>query len=169
MTEAHGGSDGLQIRFATERDAAQVLEFIRGLAEYEKLPNEVVATEELIVKNVFRNRGAEVIFAEIGGSAVGFALYFHNFSTFTGKPGIYLEDLFVKPEFRKKGIGKRLLTFLANLAVERGCGRFEWAVLNWNRSAIDFYESLGARPMNEWMVYRLAGESLERVAGMAEK
>ncbi len=157
----------VKIRPAEEKEAGKVLEFIKYLAEYELLPGEVTATEELIRENVFHKHGAEVVFAEIDGTPVGFALFFHNFSTFLGKPGIYLEDLFVKPEHRGKGVGKDLLMYLAKLAIERGCGRFEWAVLNWNQSAISFYESLGARPMNEWKIYRLSGTDLERVAGMA--
>lgn len=164
MEQAYDGNDSLHIRVATEADTSVVLEFIKGLAEYERLPHEVTATEALIKKNVFGRRNAEVILAEIDGKPVGFALFFHNFSTFLGKPGIYLEDLFVKPEYRKRGIGKQLLIYLARLAKERDCGRFEWAVLNWNESAISFYESLGAKPMDEWTVYRLAGESLDKVA-----
>lgn len=138
---------------------------IRGLAEYEKLEREVVMTEELLTANLFGERAyAETVLAEEPErTAVGFALFFHNFSTFLGRPGIYLEDLFVLPAFRGRGIGKALLAHLARLAVERGCGRLEWAVLDWNRPAIGFYESLGARPNSEWTVYRLTGEALARL------
>lgn len=166
MEQTLSGGNGVRIRFATETDAGKVLEFIRDLAEYERLPDEVIADENSIRENVFHKHGAEVIFAEIDGTPVGFALFFHNFSTFLGKPGIYLEDLFVKPEHRKKGVGKQLLMHLARLARERDCGRFEWAVLNWNESAIAFYESLRAKPMNEWTVYRIAGEDLLNLGNM---
>ena len=142
-----------------------IAELIRGLAEYEKLAHEVVMTEELLSANLFGERAyAETVLAEEpGGRAVGFALFFHNFSTFLGRPGIYLEDLFVLPSERGKGIGRALLAHLARLAVERGCGRLEWSVLDWNRPAIGFYESLGARPNSEWTVYRLTGEALARL------
>lgn len=166
MEQATARNDGVSIRFAAETEAARILEFIRNLAEYERLPHEVTATEELITENVFRKREAEVLFAEIDGYPVGFALFFHNFSTFLGKPGIYLEDLFVKPEHRGKGVGKKLLIYLAKLAKECDCGRFEWAVLNWNENAISFYKSLGAKPMNQWNIFRLAGEDLDKVADM---
>ena len=166
MEQVNQNNCSMIIRAARENEAPRILELIRRLADYERLAHEVTATEELIVKNVFRDKKAEVIFAEFEGQIVGFALFFHNFSTFLSKPGIYLEDLFVMPEHRNKGIGKRLLVYLASLAKERDCGRFEWAVLNWNESAIRFYESLGAKPMKEWTVYRLTGEDLEKVAGM---
>ncbi len=152
------------VRFAKETECGTILEFIKSLAEYEKLLDDVQATEEMLREYIFNRHIAEVIFAEVNGQPVGFALFFHNFSTFVGKPGIYLEDLFVKPEYRGRGIGKQLLVYLAGLAKERGCGRFEWAVLNWNKSAIAFYESLGAVPMNEWTVYRLAGNALDKLA-----
>jgi len=154
------------IRMADRKDSRTVAEFIRGLAEFEKLAHEMVATEELVIKNVFENKYAEVLIAESSGMPVGYALFFHNFSTFLSKPGIYLEDLFVKPEFRGKGVGKRLLVRLARIAKERDCGRFEWAVLNWNKGAIDFYESLGAKAMDEWTVYRLTGAGLDAVADL---
>ncbi len=144
-----------------------IAELIRGLARFEKLEQEVVMTEELLATGLFGDRPyAEVVLAEDDGRPVGFALFFHNFSTFLGRPGIYLEDLFVLPEHRGSGIGRMLLAHLARLAVERGCGRLEWAVLDWNRDAIKFYERLGARPNSDWTVYRLAGEAL---AGLARQ
>ena len=155
----------LQIREAAEADVPLILEFIRGLAEYEKLADSVVATEDVIRESLFGRRPyAEVLIAESNRDPAGFALFFHNFSTFIGRPGIYLEDLFVKPEYRGRGFGKALLVRLAALAAERGCGRVEWAVLNWNKPAIDFYESIGAVPMNEWTVYRLTGDALRKLA-----
>jgi GNAT superfamily N-acetyltransferase len=142
-----------------------IAELIRGLARFEKLEQEVVMTEELLATGLFGDRPyAEVVLAEDDGRSVGFALFFHNFSTFLGRPGIYLEDLFVIPELRGRGIGRMLLAHLARLAVERGCGRLEWAVLDWNRDAIQFYERLGARPNSDWTVYRLAGEALTGLA-----
>jgi GNAT superfamily N-acetyltransferase len=156
---------GFTIRFATERDVPLILQFIRGLAEYEKLTHEVTATEELLRQTLFGERHvAEVIIGDSEGEPVGFALFFHNFSTFLGRPGIYLEDLFVKPEMRGRGFGRVLLTYLAKLAKERNCGRVEWSVLDWNEPAIGFYKSLGAVPMDEWTIYRLTGEALERQA-----
>jgi len=153
------------IRPATRHDVPVIAELIRGLARYEKLEHEVVMTEELLAAGLFGERPyAEVLLAEDEGHTVGFALFFHNFSTFLGRPGIYLEDLFVLPEHRSKGIGRLLLARLARLAVERGCGRLEWAVLDWNQDAIGFYERLGARPNSDWTVYRLTGESLSALA-----
>jgi GNAT superfamily N-acetyltransferase len=160
------GVPGLTFRFGTEADVPLVLQFIRELAEYEKLADAVVATEELLRESLFgARRHAEVILAEYDGEPAGFALFFHNFSTFVGRAGLYLEDLFVRPALRSHGIGKELLRFLAHLAGERGCGRFEWAVLDWNEPAIGFYKSLGAKPMNEWTVFRLHGEELRSLAG----
>ena len=150
--------------YATENDCAEILNFINLLAEYEKMQNEVVATEELLKEWIFEKKKAEVIFAVEDGKKVGFALFFHNFSTFLGRAGIYLEDLFVLPEFRGKGYGKGLLKELAKIAVERGCGRLEWSCLDWNKPSIDFYLSLGAVPMDEWTVYRIAGEKLKEFA-----
>ena len=151
----------LRIRRATRDDVTVIAALIRGLARYEKLEHEVVMTEELLTASLFGDHPyAEVLLAEDDERSVGFALFFHNFSTFLGRPGIYLEDLFVLPEHRGKGIGKLLLASLARLAVERGCGRLEWSVLDWNRDAIGFYERLGARPNSEWTVFRLTGESL---------
>jgi GNAT superfamily N-acetyltransferase len=151
---------------ATERDIPLVLSFIRKLAEYEKLSHQVVATEELLREGLFGPRpAAEVVLAYLEDhQAVGFALFFHNFSTFVGRAGIYLEDLFVDPAYRGKGIGKALLAYVAKAAVERGCGRFEWAVLDWNTPAINFYKGLGAVPLDDWTLFRLTGDALRRVA-----
>ncbi len=155
----------LKIVTATIEDTPLILEFIKALAEYEKLPNEVTATEELLRETLFGNRKvAEVIIAYHDDVAVGFALFFHNFSTFIGKPGIYLEDLFVKPEYRGHGIGKALLKHIAKLAKERNCGRFEWSVLDWNELSIKFYKSLGAKPMDDWTMYRVTGDALTALA-----
>lgn len=158
-------NNDFSIRFAREEDLPLILKFIRKLAIYEKLEDEVVATQELLRRNLFGDDPkAEVILAEVGDKAVGFALFFHNFSTFLGRPGIYLEDLFVVKEQRGNGYGKALLVFLAKLAVERECGRLEWSVLNWNTPAIEFYEQLNARPMDGWTVYRLTGSPLRQMA-----
>ena len=151
-------------RFATEADVGLILQFIRELAEYEKMLPEVVATEELLREWIFEKQKAEVIFAVADGQEVGFALFFHNFSTFLGRAGIYLEDLYVKPEYRGRGYGKGLLKTLAKIAVERGCGRLEWWCLDWNQPSIDFYLSLGAEPMKDWTVYRIAGDTLAEMA-----
>ena len=151
----------LAIRPAGRADVPLIAELIRGLARFEKMEDQVTMTEERLAANLFgERRYAETLIAEQDGDPVGFALFFHNFSTFLAQPGIYLEDLFVLPEHRGRGIGRALLKELARLAVERGCGRLEWAVLDWNRNAIGFYERLGARPNSEWTVYRLAGEAL---------
>ncbi|TMC97160.1 MAG: GNAT family N-acetyltransferase [Chloroflexi bacterium] len=155
----------VSIRPPIQDDVPVIAELIRGLARFEKLEHEVVMTEDLLATALFGERQyAEVLLAEDEGLAVGFALFFHNFSTFLGRPGIYLEDLFVMPEHRSKGIGRLLLASLARLAVERGCGRLEWAVLDWNREAIRFYERLGARPNSDWTIYRLTGEALSGLA-----
>ena len=151
-------------RFAQPEDAALILRFIRGLAEYEKMTDEVVATEELLREWIFEKGKAEVLFAVADGTEVGFALFFHNFSTFLGRAGIYLEDLFVLPEHRGHGYGKALLKRLAAITVERGCGRLEWSCLDWNAPSIAFYKSMGAAPMDEWTAYRLTGETLQRAA-----
>jgi GNAT superfamily N-acetyltransferase len=151
----------LVIRPGVRADVPLIAELIRGLARYEKLEHEVTMTEERLAANLFGpHHYAETLIAEAEGSPVGFALFFHNFSTFLAQPGIYLEDLFVVPEHRARGIGRALLKELARLAVERECGRLEWSVLDWNREAIGFYERLGARPNSEWTVYRLTGEAL---------
>ena len=154
----------LTFRFAREADTPLILRFIRGLAEYEKMLDLVVADEALLADQLFRQKNAEVIFAVEDGVEVGFALFFHNFSTFLGRSGLYLEDLFVLAEHRGKGYGKAILKKLASIAVERGCGRMEWWCLDWNKPSIDFYLSLNAEPMSDWTVYRLAGETLHRLA-----
>ncbi len=155
----------LEIRFATEGDVPLILSFIKDLADYERLSHEVAATEETLRESLFgERRAAEVLLGYADGSPAAFALFFHNFSTFLGRPGIYLEDLFVKPEHRGSGFGKEMLRYLARLAKERGCGRLEWWVLDWNEDAVRFYKSLGAVPMDEWTVYRVTGEALEGLA-----
>lgn len=166
MSSESSGIEGFKIRSADEKDVELILWFIRGLADYEKLSDEVVATVEGLRKHLFGPvPRAEVLIGEYRDEPVGFALFFHNFSTFVGKPGIYLEDLFVVPEMRGRGFGRTLLVKLARLAVERDCGRLEWAVLDWNQPAIEFYESLGARLMKEWIINRLAGERLLALSG----
>lgn len=156
----------LSIRSGELADVPVIAELIRGLARYEKLEQEVTMTEEKLTNALFGERQyAETLIAEEGGNAVGFAVFFHNFSTFLAQPGIYLEDLFVVPEQRGRGVGRLLLERLARIAVERGCGRLEWAVLDWNRDAIIFYEKLGARPNSEWTVYRVSGNALQALAG----
>lgn len=158
-------SNQVRIARAAESDVPLILSFIRKLAEYEKLSHQVVATEEHIREHVFgANPVAEVLLAYWAEEPVGFALYFRDFSTFLGKAGIYLEDLFVEPECRGKGIGKALLARLARIAVERGYGRLQWSVLDWNTPSIEFYRSLGAVPLHEWTAYRLTGEALNRLA-----
>jgi len=151
-------------RPAQEKDTALILQFIRELAEYEKLLDEVVATEEILKEWIFDKKKAEVIFVLEDEVEAGFALFFHNFSTFLGRSGIYLEDLYVRPQYRGKGYGKALLKKLAQTAVERGCGRLEWWCLDWNKPSIDFYLSLGAQPMEDWTVYRIAGDTLAELA-----
>ena len=155
----------LSFRNAVRADTALILYFIRQLAEYEHMSDQVVATEAILERELFDRHGAEVIFAMEDGKEVGFALYFHNFSTFLGRPGLYLEDLYVMPEYRGKGYGKALLQQLARIACERGCGRMEWWCLDWNRPSIDFYLSLDAEPMSDWTVYRLSGDALSALAG----
>lgn len=154
----------ITIRRAEEKDAALILHFIRQLAIYEKMEDQVVATEELLKEWIFEKQAAEVLFAVADGQEVGFALFFHNYSTFLGRAGIYLEDLFVMPAHRGKGCGKALLKKLASIAVERGCGRLEWSCLDWNQPSIDFYRSLGAVPMDDWTVYRVTGDTLRVLA-----
>ena len=154
----------VEFRRAEEKDAALILRFIRELAAYEKLDGQVVATEELLREWIFEKGKAEVLFPLENGVEVGFALFFHNFSTFLGRAGLYLEDLYISPEYRGKGYGKATLQKLARIAVEQGCGRLEWSCLDWNQPSIDFYLSLGAEPMEEWTVYRLSGEKLSRMA-----
>lgn len=158
------------LQFAEEKDVPLILDFIQRLAEYEKMADEVVATEELLQKNLFgEEQYAEVLIAFYDEEPVGFALFFHNFSTFMGRPGIYLEDLFVESDFRGKGIGTTLLGQLAQLALNRDCGRLEWSVLNWNKPAIDFYHSVDARPVDEWTTFRLTGDSLNKMADYAKR
>lgn len=154
----------LEFRWAEEKDAALILRFIRALAAYEKLSDQVVATEPLLREWIFEKKKAEVLFPMEEGEKVGFALFFHNFSTFLGRAGLYLEDLYISPEYRGKGYGKATLQRLAQIAVERGCGRLEWSCLDWNQPSIDFYLSLGAVPMEEWTVYRLTGDTLTQMA-----
>ena len=155
----------ITLRTATRADIPQILAFIRGLAEYEKLAHEAVATPALLERHLFGDRpAAEVVIAEADGVPAGFALFFHSFSTFLGQPGLYLEDLFVLPSHRGLGLGKRLMVHLARLAVERGCGRFEWSVLDWNEPAIDFYRRLGATGLDAWTVQRVSGAALQALA-----
>jgi GNAT superfamily N-acetyltransferase len=157
--------NNLTIAKATKTDVPLILSFIRGLAEYERLSNEVVATEESLNDTLFGDHpGAEVLIASLDGAPVGFALFFHNYSTFLGQRGLYLEDLFVRPEARGKGIGRALLAHLAKIAVERKCGRLEWAVLDWNEPAIRFYKGLGAKPMDGWRTFRVTGTELSSLA-----
>jgi GNAT superfamily N-acetyltransferase len=159
-------SSNFKIRPAAETDAPLILSLIKELAEYERLAQEVVATEEDIRKSLFGERPfAEALIGEYGNNPVSFALFFYNFSTFNGKPGIYLEDLYVKPAYRSKGFGRKMLVHIARLAKERNCGRFEWSVLSWNEPAIRTYEKLNAKPMKEWILYRLNGEALDSLSG----
>lgn len=159
-------SDTVTIRPALPGETPLILQFVRELAQYERLEEQMVVGEEQMRAALFGPRPyAEVVFVCVEAQPVGFALFFHSFSTFLGRPGIYLEDLFVRPAFRGRGLGRRLLTWLAELAVERGCGRLEWAVLDWNAPAIGFYRSLGAVAMDEWTVFRLSGPALEALAG----
>ncbi len=151
------------IRFAKKEDVSLILQFIKELAEYEKMLDEVIASEELLIEWLFDKEVAEVIFAMEDDKEVGFALFFHNFSTFLGRAGIYLEDLYVKPEFRGRGYGKSLIKKLAEITIERGCGRLEWWCLDWNQPSIDFYLSIGAEPMKDWTVYRISGDTLEKL------
>ena len=157
----------VRIVSATERDTPAIVSLIKGLAEYERLAHEVEATEEGVRDALFGDWPvAEVVLAYVGADLAGFALFFHNFSTFLGRRGLYLEDLFVLPAFRHRGVGRRLLSHLARLAIERKCGRMEWSVLDWNESAIRFYRSIGAVPMDDWTVYRLGGDALDRLADL---
>lgn len=154
----------MEFRYAERKDVGLVLQFIKELAEYEKMLDEVVADEKTLEKWIFDKQKAEVIFALEDGKEIGFALFFHNFSTFLGRAGIYLEDLYIRPECRDKGYGTAILKKLASIAVERGCGRLEWWCLDWNQPSIDFYLSLGAEPMKDWTVYRIAGDTLTNMA-----
>ena len=163
-------SDKIKIRSAEIKDSEIILKLIKELSVYEKLSHTVINNEVLLKENLFGKRKfAEVLIADFENQSVGFALFFHNYSTFVGKPGIYLEDLYVKPEMRGKGIGKALFLELIKIAKERNCGRVEWSVLNWNKSAIDFYKSMGAIPMDEWTVYRLTSDKIEELASEGRK
>jgi GNAT superfamily N-acetyltransferase len=154
----------LNFRYAKESDTGLILQFIRELAEYEKMLDEVIATEDMLKEWLFDKKKAEVILAVVDGIEIGFALFFHNFSTFLGRAGLYIEDLYVKPEYRGCGYGKSILKKLAEIAVERGCGRLEWWCLDWNKPSVDFYLSLGAEKMDDWTVYRIAGDTLKKLA-----
>ncbi|EDS73217.1 acetyltransferase, GNAT family [Anaerofustis stercorihominis DSM 17244] len=154
----------LKFRFAEPKDTKLILTFIKELAVYENMLDEVVADEETLNKWLFEKKKAEVIIGEVENEPIGFALFFHNFSTFLGKSGIYLEDLYIREEYRKNGYGKGFLKKLAQIAKERDCGRLEWSCLDWNKPSIDFYLSLGAEPMDEWTVYRLTREKIDRLA-----
>lgn len=158
----------MEFRFAQREDTELILTFIKELAVYEKMLDEVVATPELLEEWLFDKKTAETLFVMENGKEVGFALFFHNFSTFVGRAGIYLEDLYVRPEYRGKGYGKGLLTQLAKETVKRGCGRLEWCCLDWNKPSIDFYRSMGAVPMDMWTTYRLAGDTLKAAAQKAQ-
>jgi GNAT superfamily N-acetyltransferase len=160
-------SSGLSITIATETDVPLILGFIKALAAYERLADSVVATEEGLRATLFGKRPyAECVIARFDGEPAGFALFFHNYSTFLGKPGVYLEDLFVKPGLRGKSVGRSLLQYLAKIAVERNCGRLEWSVLDWNESAIGFYKSVGAEPLEDWTIFRVKGDALRHLAGL---
>jgi GNAT superfamily N-acetyltransferase len=166
MTSLQADSPVIALRSATSADIPHVLAFIRELAEYEKLAHEAVADEATLATHLFgEHPAAEVVIAEVNGQPAGFALFFHNFSTFLGQRGLYLEDLFVRPQYRGLGLGKRLMVHLAQLATQRGCGRFEWSVLDWNEPAIRFYRSLGATGLDEWTVQRVSGDALRTLAG----
>lgn len=154
----------MEFRYAERKDTALILQFIRELADYEKMLNEVAADEKTLEEWIFDKQKAEVFFLLEDGKEIAFALFFHNFSTFLGRAGIYLEDLYVQPEYRGKGYGKAILKKLAAIAVERGCGRLEWWCLDWNKPSIDFYLSLGAEPMSDWTVYRITGDTLKNLA-----
>jgi GNAT superfamily N-acetyltransferase len=154
-----------RIEPASERDLPLVLKLIKDLAEYEKLAHAVISTEEILCESLFRKRVAEVVIGYAGDEPAGFAVFFQTFSTFLGVPGMYLEDIFVEPKWRRKGLGRQLLVHLARIANERGYGRVEWSVLDWNELAIGFYKTLGAKPMDDWTVFRLSGESLRKLGG----
>lgn len=159
-------SPGFQIKSATQADVPIIFSFVKKLARYERLSHEVVATEELLRENLFgKRRTAEVAIGYLDAKPVGFVLFFYNYSTFLGKPGLYIEDLFVDEEYRGRGYGRALLLHVARLAKERNCGRLEWSVLDWNQSAIDFYKKLGALPMSDWTVFRITGKSLDELVG----
>ena len=154
---------GLEFRYAKRDDTELILSFIKNLAEYEKMSDDVVADTATLEKEIFDDKKAEVLFAEVDGKEIGFALFFHNFSTFVGRSGLYLEDIYILPEYRGKGYGKAMLKKLASIATARNCGRMEWCCLDWNKPSIDFYLSLGAKPMSEWTIYRLSGDELKNL------
>lgn len=156
--------ENFTLRIAEVNDVPLILEFIKELAVYEKMLDQVVATEEILLESLFIKKTAEVIIGEYQNQPVSFAIFFHNFSSFLGRPGIYLEDLFVKPEMRGKGIGKIMLSYLAKLCIERNCGRLEWSCLDWNEPSIAFYKQMGAIPMDEWTVYRVCDDALDKLA-----
>lgn len=156
--------ENLKIRETTEEDCSLILSLIKEIAEYEKMSDQVVATEESLKESIFRNKRAEVVILELNGEAVGYALYFYNYSTFIGKSGLYLEDIFIKKEARGKGIGKEVFKFLVKKAKEEGCKRMEWTCLNWNEPSIKFYKSLGATPMDEWTIYRLTEKEINKLS-----
>ena len=156
--------EGFKLKFAEEKDVPLILELIKELADYEKMLDEVVATEEDIYESLFERKVAEVVIGEYQNKPVGYIIFFHNFSTFLGRPGIYLEDLYVKPEMRGKGMGKIMLSFLAKLCIERKCGRLEWNCLDWNQPSINFYKQMGAIPMDEWTIYRVCDDALKKLA-----
>jgi GNAT superfamily N-acetyltransferase len=160
--------NGTLVRYAEEKDVPLILEFIRGLAEYEHLLDQVEADEAGLRDALFRDHIARVLICEYRGEPAGFALFFYNFSTFLGKPGIYIEDLFVKPELRGRGLGKLLLSFIAKIAVEENCGRLEWSCLNWNTPSITFYQNQGARPLSDWTIYRVSGETIKKLGDKAQ-
>ena len=155
---------GLEFRYAKRDDTELILSFIKNLAEYEKMSDDVVADTATLEKEIFDDKKAEVLFAEVDGKEIGFALFFHNFSTFVGRSGLYLEDIYILPEYRGKGYGKALFKRLAQIAKEREYGRIEWWCLDWNKPSIDFYKSMGAEAMEEWTVYRLSGDTLDKLA-----
>ena len=165
MNESAQSHNGFIVRSAGEEDVKLILKFINDLGAYEELSHQIVVTEEKLIKTLFRQKMAEVIIGEYKGEAVGFALFFNNYSTFLGQAGIYLEDLYVNPEMRGKGFGKTMLKYLAKLALERDCGRLEWACLDWNEPSICFYKGLGAEALNDWTVFRLTGAMLKEMAG----
>ena len=156
--------ENLKIRETTEEDCSLILSLIKEIAEYEKMSDQVVATEESLKESIFRNKRAEVVILELNREAVGYALYFYNYSTFIGKSGLYLEDIFIKKEVRGKGIGKEVFKFLVKKAKEEGCKRMEWTCLNWNEPSIKFYKSLGATPMDEWTIYRLTEKEINKLS-----
>jgi GNAT superfamily N-acetyltransferase len=168
-TAAKPALEDFKIRFADANDTGLILDFIKKLADYEKKLSEVVATKDDITESFFEHKIAEAIISEYDGKPVGFAVFFYNFSTFMGRPGIYIEDMYVNPEFRSKGIGTLMFTFIAKLAVKRKCSRLEWAVLHWNKPSINFYKKIGAVAKDEWEIYKMDGIALERLAKKAVK